>query len=163
MVVTTQDRHPGQTGALGLHVGASNVREHFPEGTEMVELELDHLRIACSLDESFWVDRPEIHDLRLSSWLESKRNSGKLAAQDAPMAMIPCGQFSFRLQVMTKDETDRSLTAPPATAYFSPTVSPVTLLNKRKHNLGNGMGQRPDRRRIARLKSDERPTPAASH
>jgi hypothetical protein len=167
MVVTTQDRHPGQTlgqtGAMGLLVGESNVREYFPRGTQMIELELDHLRIACSLEESFWEGRPEIHDLRLSSWLESKRSSGKLKSHDAPVAMIPCGEFSFRLQMVTKDEADYSLAAPQPTTYFSPTVSPATLLNRRKHNLGNSVGQKPERREVGKLKNNERPTPAANH
>ena len=29
MVVTTRDRQPGQTGAMGLHIGETNVREYF--------------------------------------------------------------------------------------------------------------------------------------
>jgi hypothetical protein len=163
MVVTTRDRHPGQTGAMGLHVGETNVREFFPRGTQVVELELDHLRIACSLHESFWEDQPEIHDRRLSSWLESKRNSGKLGAHDAPVAMVPCGEFSFRLQMVTKDEADYSLATPPPTAYFSPTVSPAALLNRRKRNLGHLVGQKPERREVAKLKSDDRTTTSASH
>ncbi len=163
MVVKTQERHSGHTGAMGLHVGASNVQEYFPRHIEMIELELDHLRIACCLDASFWQDRPEIHDRRLSCWLESKRNSGKLASQDAPVAMIPCGKTTFRLQVLAKEDANYALTGPPATAYFSPTVSPAALLDRRKHNVGNAMGQKPERRRVARLKNNEHPSPAASH
>jgi hypothetical protein len=144
---------------VGLHIGAGNVQQYFPLGVEMVELELDHLRIVCPLEPSFWQDRPEIHDQRLSSWLESKRNSGKLGLQSAPVAMIPSGEYSFRLQLITKDEADYSLTGPPATAYFSPTVSPAALLERRRHN----SPVKPDRRKVARLKVNERPSPATNH
>jgi hypothetical protein len=117
------------------------------------------LRIVCPLEPSFWQDRPEIHDHRLSSWLESKRNSGKLGLQAAPVAMIPCGQYAFRLQMMSKEEIDYPLTGPPATAYFSPTVSPAALLERRRHK----SAVKRDRRKVAKLKINERPSPAANH
>jgi len=159
MVVQTQDRHVGHAGVVGLHIGAANVQQFFPRGVEMIELELDHLRIVCPLEPSFWQDRPEIHDQRLSSWLESKRNSGKLGLRSAPVALIPSGEHSFRLQIVAKDEADRSLTGPPATAYFSPTVSPAALLERRRHT----SPVKRDRRKVARLKVNERPSPAANH
>ena len=159
MVVLTQDRHTGHAGVVGLHIGAGNVQQYFPRHVETVELELDHLRIVCLLDPSFWQDSPEIHDHRLSSWLESKRNSGKLGLQAAPVAMIPCGEYSFRLQMITKDEADYALTGPPATAYFSPTVSPAALLERRRHN----SAVKPERRKVAKLKLNERPPAATNH
>ena len=159
MVVQTQDRHTGHAGVVGLHIGSLNVQQYFPRDVEMVELELDHLRIMCPLEPSFWQDRPEIHDHRLSSWLEAKRNSGKLGLQSAPVAMIPSGEYSLRLQIMTKDEADYALTGPPATAYFSPTVSPAALLERRRHN----SAVRADRRKVVRIKGDERPSPAKNH
>jgi hypothetical protein len=151
---------------MGLHIGETNVREYFPRHAQVIELELDHLRIACFLNDSFWEDQPEIHDRRLSSWLESKRNSGKLRSHDAPVAMVPCGEFSFRLQLVTKDEEDHSLTSmpvPPPAAYFAPVVSPTELLNRRRRNLGHAVGAQPERRRIGKLKGNDCPTPAASH
>ncbi len=36
---------------------------------------------------------PEIHDMRLSLWLESKRSSGKLGPQAAPMVLVPSGEI----------------------------------------------------------------------
>jgi hypothetical protein len=159
MVVQTQDRNAGHTGAVGLHIGAGNVEQYFPREVEMIELELDHLRIVCTLEPSFWEDQPEIHDHRLSSWLELKRNSGKLALHAAPVAMIPCGDYSFRLQLMSKEEIEYSLTGPPATAYFSPTVSPAALLERRRHT----SMVKAERRKVARLKSNERPSPATNH
>lgn len=152
MVVQTQERHTGHTGAVGLHIGETNVQQFFPREVEQVELELDHLRIVCLLEPSFWQGQPEIHDHRLSSWLEAKRFSGKLGLRSAPVAMIPCGEYVFRLQMVTKEEADFALTGPPATAFFSPTLSPGVLLERRKHHVGPGA----ERRRVAKLKVDER-------
>lgn len=158
MVVRAHDKHPGHAGSIGLHVGLVNAQQYFPRELMHVELELDHLCIVCSLEPSFWQDRPEIYDMRLSSWLESKRNSGKMASQDAPVAMIPCGKALFRLQLMKKDETDHALIGPPSSAYFAPSVSPIQLLDRRKHKLTSKV----ERRRIDKLKADER-TSASAH
>lgn len=166
MVVVTQDRHAphsGRMAVIGLHIGSGNVEQYFPRGVAHVELELDHLCILCPLEPSFWQDRPEIHDLRLSSWLESKRNSGKLAANPAPVAMIPCGDRAYRIQLMTRDESDHSLLTVPTKAYIPKTGSSVMHLaaasDRRQHN----SGRTPDRRRVARLRSDELPATAASN
>jgi len=152
---------------MGLHVGADNVQRYFPPDVLTIELELDHLQISCSLDPSFWRDNPEIHDTRLSCWLEAKRNSGKLGAFDAPVAMIPCGHCAFKVQIgveaMSRDDADYALTNPPTPAYFAPVVAPATLLDRRRRNLANALGHKPDQRRVARLKSDDCPSPAASH
>jgi hypothetical protein len=159
MVVRAHDKHPGRSGSVGLHVGTVNAQQYFPRNLRHVELELDHLRIVCSLDPSFWLDRPEIYDQRLSSWLECKRNSGKMASQDAPVAMIPCGKSAFRLQIVTKDEADRSLAGPLSSKYFSPNVSPVALLDRRKHKLVPAV----ERRRVDKLKADDRTSAAANN
>jgi hypothetical protein len=81
----------------GLHVGDGNVQQLFPPDIPVVELELDHLRIVCTLEPGFWEGKPEIHDERLISWLESKEMTGKLAPRPAPLAMIPAGEHAFRL------------------------------------------------------------------
>jgi hypothetical protein len=64
MLVMTQSKGPGATG---LYVGADNVRRYFSKRISVVELQLDHLRIQCSLSPDFWQDQPEIHDPRLCS------------------------------------------------------------------------------------------------
>lgn len=158
MMVSTHEMHAGHSGEVGLHIGAINVQQYFPPDVLLIELELDHLRIVCPLEPSFWQDRPEIHDQRLSSWLESKRNSGKLGAQSSPVAMIPCGEYAFRVQIMTKDESDNSMAGPPSPAYFAPTISPIKLLDRRKHRITPKLEQR----RVARLKVDERPSITAN-
>ena len=94
----------GRRGISGLRVGAGDVYELFPPDVPTVELELDHLRIVCTLGPEFWGDEPEIHDERLVSWLESKRMNGKLAAQPAPLAMVPSGDHVFKLQPIQHNE-----------------------------------------------------------
>ena len=88
----------------GLHIGDGNVQRLFPPDVPAVELELDHLRIVCTLEPEFWAGEPEIHDERLVSWLESKRMNGKLAARPAPLVMIPAGENAFRLQPIEPKE-----------------------------------------------------------
>ena len=94
MVVSEKSRRLGTTG---LHIGEGNVQRLFPPEISIVELELDHLRIVCTLKPDFWDGAPEIHDARLDSWLNAKRMSGKLAPAPAPLAMIPSGDHAFRL------------------------------------------------------------------
>jgi hypothetical protein len=95
MVVTTQSKGIGVTG---LHVGANNVRRYFPKRIEAIELLLDHLQIQCGLAPDFWQGEPEIYDPRLCAWLESKHLHGKPDRSPIPLAMIPAGKNSFRLQ-----------------------------------------------------------------
>jgi hypothetical protein len=95
MVVTTQCKCRGVTG---LHVGINNVRRYFPKGISVIELHLDHLHIQCDLTPDFWQGHPEIYDPRLCSWLESKHLHGKPNRDPVPLAMIPTGKNSFRLQ-----------------------------------------------------------------
>jgi hypothetical protein len=163
MVVQTQEQQTGQSGAVGLHIGIANAKQYFPRELESIELELDHLRIVCPLEASFWQDRPEIHDHRLSSWLESKRNSGKLGPRAAAVVMIPCGKCAFRLQMVSKEETDRMFAPPALPDYFSPTVSPVVILDRRKRSLGNDMGRKPERRKVVKLRSDDRASASANN
>jgi len=94
----------GRQGMTGLHIGDGNVQRLFPPDVPAVELELDHLRIVCTLEPGFWEGEPEIHDERLVSWLESKRMNGKLAGRPAPVAMIPAGEHAFRLQPIEPKE-----------------------------------------------------------
>jgi hypothetical protein len=101
MVVSVKN---GRRGVTGLHVGDGNVQRLFPPDVPTVELELDHLRIVCTLSPEFWDGEPEIHDDRLVSWLESKRMNGKLASVPAPVVMIPSGDHAFRLLPIQHNE-----------------------------------------------------------
>jgi hypothetical protein len=98
VVMVVAKKESRSLGMTGLHVGDGNVQRLFPPDVPVVELELDHLRIVCTLEPKFWDGDPEIHDERLISWLESKRMNGKLASRPAPLAMIPSGDHVFRLQ-----------------------------------------------------------------
>ncbi len=148
----------GQSGAVGLHVGEINVRNYFPRHFEHVELALDHLLILCPLDDSFWRGCPEIHDVRLSLWLESKRNSGKLPPRSASVAMIPAGGPCFKLQMIADEEIPESDSEAPAVAYVSQIASPLNF-DRRKQNAGHDSGRKPERRTadripVVRLKSN---------
>ncbi len=95
MVVETQCEGHAFTG---VDVGAANVRRYFPRELEDIELRLDHLLILLSLPPGFWNGHPEIRDPRLSLWLESKNFSGSPSKAPLPLALIPSGKNSFRLQ-----------------------------------------------------------------
>jgi hypothetical protein len=103
MVVKTQSKARGITG---LNVGASNVRRYFPKNISVIELQLDHLRIQCGLNPEFWQGNPEIFDTRLCAWLESRLHSSSVRSS-IPMAMIPEGKNSFRLQPVSINSQER--------------------------------------------------------
>ena len=109
MVVKTQSKGRGVTG---LHVGAHNVRRYFPESVSSIELQLDHLNIQCGLKLDFWQGEPEIVDARLGAWLESRHMHGQMDRAPIPLAMIPAGKNSFRLQPVRANRGGRPL--PPA-------------------------------------------------
>jgi len=98
MVVKT---HSKSRGVTGLHVGENNVRRYFPKSIAFIELQLDHLQIQCGLDPDFWQGQPEIHDPRLCAWLESKHLRYRSDRTPIPLAMIPAGKNSFRLQTVS--------------------------------------------------------------
>jgi hypothetical protein len=95
MVVKTQSKGHGITG---LHVGANNVRRYFPKQISSIELQLGHLQIECGLSPNFWHGEPEIYDPRLCAWLESRHMHSHPGREPVPLAMIPEGKNSFRLQ-----------------------------------------------------------------
>jgi hypothetical protein len=113
MMVKTQSKGRGVTGLL---VGVANVRRYFPKHISVIELQLDHLQIQCGLDPDFWRGQPEIHDPRLCAWLESKHLHGKLNRNPIPLAMIPEGENSFRLQPVSLNGHARAKQASGAAA-----------------------------------------------
>jgi hypothetical protein len=50
------------------------------------------------LEPDFWQDQPEIYDPRLCAWLESKNFHTRPDRTPIPLALIPAGKNSFRLQ-----------------------------------------------------------------
>jgi hypothetical protein len=101
MVVEVRMKRRGMTG---LHVGDGNVQRLFPPDKPAVELELDHLRIVCTLKPEFWEGEPDIEDDRLVAWLESKRMNGKLASGPAPLLMVPSGENAFKVMPVDQKE-----------------------------------------------------------
>ncbi len=96
MVVRTQGKG---RAATGLHIGVGNARRYFPKDVTVIELQLDHLRIQCGLSPDFWDGRAEIHDPRLSAWLELKHFHEKAGQMPILLAMIPSGKNSFKLEI----------------------------------------------------------------
>ncbi len=94
-------------GVTGIYVGVTNVRRFFPKSVVTIELQLDHLQIQCGLDPGFWRGQPQIYDPRLCAWLESKRLPGNPDWESIPLALIPSGTNSFRLQPVATNGHDR--------------------------------------------------------
>ena len=83
---------------IGVEVSAVDVRQYFPRDAAFIELLLGHLLIQCVLGSDFWKGRTEIHDTRLSAWLESKNFHSQPGSAPVPLALIPSGKNCFRLQ-----------------------------------------------------------------
>src|SRR5579863_6649763 len=104
MLVTT---YKDGTAGTGLMIGAANVRRYFPKSTSAVELRLDDLQIQCTLEPDFWQGRPQIHDPRLSVWLEFKVGRGRGGRPPTQLSMVPSGADTFvvRPQVKVRDQS----------------------------------------------------------
>jgi len=102
LVKTYRDGHQ----CTGLHIGEANVRRYFSKRTPSIELRLDDLRIECMLDASFWEGRPEIHDVRLSEWLEFKTARRRAGRETVFFSLVPSGPGAFVLRPPAKDRYD---------------------------------------------------------
>jgi len=96
----------------GVSVGDKDVRRYFPQQTECIDLEIDHLLIRCGLNPGFWNGHPEISDPRLCAWLESKNFNGRPGAEPVALAMIPSGNNVFRLRVFHAHKVERQPATP---------------------------------------------------
>lgn len=95
MVVRT---HKDGRQGTGLHIGEANVRRYFSSHTPSIELRLDDLRIQCTLSPDFWQDHPEIHDPRLSVWLEFK-SARRPAGEPVLFSLDPSGPDAFVVRI----------------------------------------------------------------
>jgi hypothetical protein len=112
MVVKTQCKGRACTG---VSVGDDDVRRYFPQQTECIDLELDHLLIRCGLKPGFWNGHSEISDPRLCAWLESKNFlHWRQGNEPVALAMVPSGKNAFRLKVFQPRKSKR----PNAAAVF---------------------------------------------
>src|ERR1035441_8534243 len=125
LVIETRNGIPNKPWVIGLHIGDFNAARHFPRTKTVIELELDHLSIACQLGPSFWEGQADIYDSRLSSWLELKRASGKLSGQSTYVTLVPTESGSFRVNLVREEEAEESQFALPA----SEAPSALTLLS----------------------------------
>jgi hypothetical protein len=103
MVVKTQKDGHDQ---IGLHIGAANARRHFRKRAQTIDLRLDDLEIRCALSPDFWEGRPEIHDPRLSEWLEFKVGRGRSGREPMLLTMAPSGSDTFVVIPRTAKKPD---------------------------------------------------------
>ena len=89
---------------IGLQVGLANAKRFFRKDIQFINLRLDDLEILCILSPDFWDKRPEIHDVRLSRWLES-RVWPRDHDQERMLTMVPSGVDTF---VITSKPKHRS-------------------------------------------------------
>lgn len=99
MVVKTQKDGRALTG---LHIGRANARRFFRRRAQSIDLMLDDLQIRCALSPDFWHDRPEIHDPRLSEWLEFKAGRGRAGREPMVLTMLPFGADTFVVKPKTQ-------------------------------------------------------------
>lgn len=92
MVVKTQKDERALTG---LHIGRANARRYFRRRAQSIDLRLDDLQIQCTLSPDFWHGRPEIHDPRLSEWLEFKAGRSRPGREPMELTMVPSGADTF--------------------------------------------------------------------
>lgn len=109
---------------IGIYIGTRNARRKFPKDIQSIELVLGHLHIHCDLPPEFWRGQPEIRDSRLCDWLESKIFHGRPRRTPVPLAMLPAGKNSFRLQTFKLP-----LVSGNGLARIGPVAAPV-----RQHN-----------------------------
>ena len=101
MIVTMQSKSHSITG---IRIGMYEARRFFPRGLNSVDLELDDLRIRCSIHANSRLNRAEISDPRLTAWLEEKFYWQKLPATPVPVEMVRSGN-AYRLQLISSPQT----------------------------------------------------------
>jgi hypothetical protein len=106
---------------VGLYVGTRNARRKFPKDAQSIELVLGHLHIHCELPAEFRRGQPEIRDPRLCDWLQSKVFHGRTRRTPVPLALLPSGKNTFRLQ---------TIKLPPASANGLARIGPVSAALK---------------------------------
>ena len=102
LVKTYRDGHD----RTGLHIGEANARRYFSRRKPSIELRLDDLRIRCTLPADFWHGHPEIHDPRLSGWLEFKVGRRASGREPILLSMIPSGADTFVVRPHTAREAE---------------------------------------------------------
>lgn len=97
MVVRTECKGRKVTG---IYIGARNVRRNFPREVLVIDFELGHLHIGCSLGPGFWRDQPRICDPRLCDWLEFKLYRERRHVTPLPLVLVHASKNTYRLRPM---------------------------------------------------------------
>ena len=94
------------SSVMGIQVGKENARQFFAADLRQIHLEIEHLRICCELQPSFWRERPCICDSRLSEWLNAKNRHRPADGAEMTLTLTPVQRDLFRLRVVTESESD---------------------------------------------------------
>jgi hypothetical protein len=86
--------------------GRANARRYFRKRAQSIDLKLDDLEIQCRLSPDFWDGRPEIHDPRLSEWLDFKAGRGRSGPTPMLLTMVPSGVDTFAVRPKAKNENE---------------------------------------------------------
>ena len=90
--------HRDEFSRAGLDIGEANAMSYFSRSRPSIELSLDDLHIQCTLSPDFWQGRPEIHDPRLSEWLEFKMARQSQGPEPILLTLVPTGADTFVLR-----------------------------------------------------------------
>jgi len=102
MIVKTHREGRDRTGLL---VGIANARRYFRKDVQSIDLRLDDLQIQCVLSPDFWDEHPEIHDPRLSEWLEFKVGPAR-RGREPMLSMVPSGVNAFVITSKPKQRNE---------------------------------------------------------
>jgi hypothetical protein len=86
----------------GLLVGEANARRYFSKRSPCIELRLDDLHIQCTLGADFWKGSPQIHDPRLSEWLEFKAGRRGAGRDSISVTLTPLKPGAFIVRAGTQ-------------------------------------------------------------
>ena len=90
--------HQDELSRTVLHIGEANAMRYFSRCRPSIELCLDDLHIQCTLPPEFWHGRPEIHDPRLSEWLEFKVARSRQGREPVLLTLVPSGGITYVLR-----------------------------------------------------------------
>jgi hypothetical protein len=98
--------HRDELSRMVLLIGEGNSMRYFSMLKPSIELCLDDLHIQCTLSAEFWHGRPEIHDPRLSEWLEFKVARSRQGREPVLLTLVPSGGNSYVLRPHSESRYD---------------------------------------------------------
>jgi hypothetical protein len=127
--------HRNGNDRTGLHIGRANANRFFRKHAQSIELKLGDLQIQCTLAPDFWDGCPQIHDPRLSEWLNFKMGRAGSGSAAGLLTMVPAGVDSFVLRPTPEAALEafgaEVLTATKAPPHSSFPPASVTVLQSR--------------------------------